>query len=511
MQQPVSYRDILRHHANGLSQRKISKACGCARSTVQEVVSLAKERDVGWEDVAALSEPAARELIRGRPDRLEWFAQPDFEAVHREMSSDRTMTLSLLWEEYLVETRRAGGRPYMYSRFCELYNAWCDTQGVDMSRIYVAGDYGEFDWAGQTMEVACPYTGEVTTAYLFVACLPFSQMTFVRAYPRLDEEAWIEACMEAFEFYGGCPRIVVTDNLATGVTKHTREEIVLNRTFREFAEHYNVAVIPHWKGEPTGKASVESSVGKIANKIRNMLRKRAFFSFEELNSEISERLADLNSRPFQKRKNSREVEFRDKEEAALLPLPAARYEVASWSPEVTVPRNFHVMCAADHVYYSLPCRYVGRRACVRTTRTSVEIFCEGERVATHVRDRSKQRGERVTDIAHRPQSHRDLIEHDSAWFRARAAEVGPACSAVIEGFLSEGIAEEQGWGWCEKLLRKLGKHPPATVEEVCASVIAVVPAPSYKTVNTVFKNHVGKAPAPKAAPDDDPWAIRRYS
>ena len=69
--------------------------------------------------------------------------------------------------------------------------------------------------------------------------------------------------------------------------------IVLNRTYREFAEHYNVAVIPHAVRKPMGKNSVESSVGKIANRIRNMLRERTFFDFDELNEAICRRYDDF--------------------------------------------------------------------------------------------------------------------------------------------------------------------------------------------------------------------------
>ena len=66
MERNVSYRDILRHHANRMSQSQIASACGCARSTVQDVLKKAGEKGVSWDDVAGLSEAAAYELVRGR-------------------------------------------------------------------------------------------------------------------------------------------------------------------------------------------------------------------------------------------------------------------------------------------------------------------------------------------------------------------------------------------------------------------------------------------------------------
>lgn len=100
MERNVSYRDILRHHANRMSQSQIASACGCARSTVQDVLKKAGEKGVSWDDVAGLSEAGAYELVRGRPrDQSAGFAEIDFPKVQREMERDRTMTLTLLWEE----------------------------------------------------------------------------------------------------------------------------------------------------------------------------------------------------------------------------------------------------------------------------------------------------------------------------------------------------------------------------------------------------------------------------
>jgi len=313
----ISYRDVLRHSANGRSPQEIAAACFCSRSAVQDILARADERGVGWDDVAALTDDEARRLVRGNPGAGKTaFAAIDMQRIDDELARDRTMTLSVLWEEYYASAVARDERPYLYSRFCELYAEHKSDLGVKGRKAHVPGDLGEFDYAGKTMGVADELTGELTTAYLFVACLPFSQMTYVRADPSMDIDHWVEQSMLAFEFFGGVPRILTIDNLKVGVTKHANDEIVINRTFREFAEHYNIAVIPHAVGRPTGKGSVESNVDKIANRIRNMLRERVFFSFEDLNAAIQELLAELNARPFQKREGSRESVFAEKEASA---------------------------------------------------------------------------------------------------------------------------------------------------------------------------------------------------
>ena len=506
----VSYRDILRHHANRMSQSQIASACGCARSTVQDVLKRADEKGVVWDDVAGLSEQAAYELVRGRPrDQSEGLAGIDFEKVRRETERDRTMTLSLLWEEYAMLAARNSEKPYSYTRFCELYAAWCDERGVAVTRKYIPGDLGEFDWAGKKMAVTDELTAEVSDAWLFVACLPYSQKTFVAAYPDMEVETWCQASADAFAFYGGAPRLLTTDNLRTGVVKHTPEEVVLNRTFREFAGFYNVAVIPHAPRSPRGKASVESSVGKIANRIRNMLRDRVFFDFDELNEAIMEKLADLNSRPFQKKAGSRDERFEGAERAALQPLPARPFEIARWCSPVKVPKSYHVLLTQDGVYHSVPHRLVSRYVEMRWTATKVEVFCEGERVATHVRDRSLPRGESVTDPGHRPKSHSDFLDHDSGWYRLQARETGPSTLAVVESFLESGTAEEQGWRWCEKLLAKRESVGAEALEGICSAALAVTDNPSYKAISTLLRNR-NRRPGRGEPGDGEDYAIRRF-
>lgn len=302
---------------------------------------------------------------------------------------------------------------------------------------------------------------------------------------------FIDEYTNAFAAYGGVPRLLTIDNLKAGVTKHSSDELVLNPTYREFSEHFNVAVIPHAPRYPRGKASVESSVGKIANKVRNMLRDQVFFSFEELNEAIAEKVAELNARPFQKRAGTRESVFEEAERAALQPLPTRPFEVARWSSsDVTVGKGYHVLCAQDGVYYSVPYRYVGQKVKVRTTASVVEVYLAStrERIASHPRNRSLPRGEHVTAPGHRPKSHAEFLDHDSAWYRDQAKATGPACERVVEGFLTAGIAEEEGWRWCEKLLSKRPSAGADAVEEACEASLRVSPRPSYKVVAAVLRN-----------------------
>ena len=168
-----------------------------------------------------------------------------------------------------------------------------------------------------------------------------------------------------------------------------------------------------------------------------------------------------------------------------------------------------MLLTQDGVYYSVPHRLVNRYVELRWTAAKVEVFCEGERVATHVRDRSLPRGESVTDPAHRPRSHADFLDHDSGWYRLQAREVGPSTQAVVESFLASGTAEEQGWRWCEKLLAKRESVGAGALEEICAAALSVTGSPSYKAISTLLRNR-NRKPGRDGDGGGEDFAIRRF-
>ena len=88
------------------------------------------------------------------------------------------------------------------------------------------------------------------------------------------------------------------DNLKTGVDKPSRPEPKINKTYHEMAEHYGTAVIPARVRRPKDKPNAEGAVGVISTWIIASLRHQQFFSLQELNGAIREKLAEFNEKPF---------------------------------------------------------------------------------------------------------------------------------------------------------------------------------------------------------------------
>ena len=164
---------------------------------------------------------------------------PDWSEVHRELRR-KSVTLSLLWQEY-KETHPEG---LQYSRFCEQYRAWAAKLDLVMRQEHRAGEKLVVDYAGQTVPVVDRETGEARQAQIFVAVLGASSYTFAEATWTQTLPDWTASHVRAFEFYGGCPELVVPDNLRSGVSRAHRYEPDLNPTYHDLARHYGVAVLP---------------------------------------------------------------------------------------------------------------------------------------------------------------------------------------------------------------------------------------------------------------------------
>ena len=154
------------------------------------------------------------------------------------------------------------------------------------------------------------------------------------------------------EFLGGSARLLVSDNLRTGIISHRKhEDPIANRSYQEFADHYGMALLPARVLAPKDKAAVEGSVGQVTTHIIAKLRNRKFFDLYEMNQAIQEELYRFNEAPFQKKDGSRSSIFHMEECPFLRPLPQCPYEYADWK-KATVQLNYHI--TVDHQNYSVP-------------------------------------------------------------------------------------------------------------------------------------------------------------
>lgn len=148
----------------------------------------------------------------------------------------------------------------MTTQFGDKYRKWAQVTKATMRIHHKPGDVMEVDWAGQTLPIYDSVTGEITSAFLFVAVLPCSGYAYAEATADMKLENWLDCHVHAYEYFGGVTRLLIPDNLKTGVTKNTRYETVLNRSYQELAEYYETAVVPARVEHPKDKSHAEGTV-----------------------------------------------------------------------------------------------------------------------------------------------------------------------------------------------------------------------------------------------------------
>ena len=246
-----------------------------------------------------------------------------------------------MWRSVRQEYKAIHPEGLQYSRFCELYREWAGKLDLVMRQEHRAGEKLFIDYAGQTMPVVDPETGEERQAQVFVAVLGASSYTFAEATWTQTLPDWTASHVRAFEFYGGCPELVIPNNLRSGVSGAHRYEPDLNPTYHDLARHYGVAVLPARVRRPRDKAKAEVAVQVVERWILAALRHRTFFSLAELNAAIAKLLDRLNRRPFRKLPGSRRSQFEQLDQPALHSLPSSPYVFAEWKT-VRVHIDYHV-------------------------------------------------------------------------------------------------------------------------------------------------------------------------
>ena len=153
---------------------------------------------------------------------------PDYASVHKELQRSG-VTLNLLWLEYCDQCRAAGEIPYQSTQFNKYYADYLAKVNATMHLNHKPGEVMQVDWAGDTAAVIDTDTGEIIPAYVFVATLPYSGYSYVEAFFSMNQETWSTAHVNAYKYFGGVTRIIQCDNLKTGVQKHGKDEVVLNK------------------------------------------------------------------------------------------------------------------------------------------------------------------------------------------------------------------------------------------------------------------------------------------
>ena len=218
----------------GISKREIARSCQVSRSTVADYLRKATAAGINWTEASTLTEAELDKRLfpaRPLPSSIPR-PSPDYEYIYQQLRTYRkiNLTLTQLWLEYKV--KHPDG--YQYSQFCELYRHWRGKLDYCMRQEHRAGEKVFIDFS-DGLSIVDLVTGELILTQLVLAVWGASNYTYAEATLSQALPDWIGAHRRALEYFRCIPRVLVPDNLKSGVNKACKYEPELNPTYTEIA------------------------------------------------------------------------------------------------------------------------------------------------------------------------------------------------------------------------------------------------------------------------------------
>lgn len=467
--------------ASNFSNRTIGRMTGFAHNTISKYRNKLRDSKQAPDAILSLNDRQLSKMFVGYRGCTSEKRMPDWNFIHSKMQA-RHQTLLQLWEEYCVINPVDA---YSYSQFTYYYREHIARIDVSMRQIYYAGEIVFVDYAGRTVPWFDESSGQERRAKIFLGVLGCSSCSFARASASQKLEDWIEAHIKMFEYFGGCPQVVVSDNLKSAVTRPGYIPII-NRSYLECIRHYNTAIDPARIKKPKDKAKVEAGVLFIYRWIIAQLCRQKFFSIDEINAAISPLLEKFNNRPFKRLPGSRRSRFEELDKPKLKPLPAEPFEYAEWINAQKVPSDYHVY-VKQHAY-SVPFQLVGERVEARITHRAVEFFHLNKRVAIH--QRNEEPGAFTTNPDHRPPQHRAYASQTAESFFAWAQRIGPSTQKLIAAqFEDKPEYSTLGRKACMQLEKLCRSHGEQRFEAACMRAVEIGSL-TLKSVRSILQHHL---------------------
>lgn len=484
---PMDLKQIISLHLDGYSNRQIGPTLGVSRNTVNDYMKFFKSCGYSLEELLDFENarlealfPSHTTVDTERHNELMLY----FEGVNKARNHPG-FTFLHHYEEYVQSVPN----PYSYTQFMEHYRRKYPEHKGSMKLEHIAGNEMFVDYSGKRLEIVDRDTGVITPVEVFVAILPNSQYTYVEACRSQKGEDFIDCCIHALNFYGGVPKAVVSDNLKAAVTKASKYEPIINRSFKDFARHYNCVINPTRSYAPQDKALVENAVHLVYQRIFYPMREMAFFSLKDLNKEIQRLLINYNRLLFQRKRASRIELFQSVERQYLKPLPTIPFELKEYR-RAKIQKMGYVYFSPDQTYYSAPYRFIDKHAQIHYSKSTVEIYYNHERIAIH--KRNPARGTYVTNKDHLSSTHRSYSDWNPEFFKKRASEHGTHVQSCISRIITDCDYPEVGYKRAMGVIQLHKAYGSERLNNACKRAL-YVDAVSYRRIKNILENKLDES------------------
>ena len=472
----------MRH--NNCSFSVIQNRYHIGSSTVQLILKRFEQSGFSIEQLKKLT-PEELEKIFYPPDNLRKknMPYPDFQLYYDKIHlKDSKVNLSYCWIDY----RQKHPDGYGQSQFYDLYRAFEEKNyGKRNTRMAVERKPGEklyIDWVGdQPYLLTDMDTGELSRVHIFVTTIGISSLIYAEAFLNEKMSSFITGTVNAITYYGAIPKYLVPDNLKAAVKKHSKDELILQSSYSDLEDFYDVVVLPPPPRKPKGKPTVENHVRYLEVHLIEKLKEKTFTSIESINAEIQKIVAAINSRQLQGKNYSRLDAFMKYDKPCMRPLAGGKYTVCDYKSVLRIPDNYHI--EYDGHYYSVLYSYCGKPAIIKATPSEIRICDQYNRlICSHVRS-YKDFPRYITKDEHMRPEHlyyKEVNERNGDYYRRWASVFGPNMYEFIDRMLKRNKHEEQSYNACMGILQTVKELPHGFVEETAFECIQMNSC-SYKT------------------------------
>ena len=482
-------RQILRLYSQGYSNMAIYGLTRVSRNTLKKYIKDYKSLNLTIEEIEVLTDFELSELFSKFKPIMEKLS-PKAEVLYKlfpeidKQLKRKGITKQMMWQQYIANY--PDGLKETQFRFH--YLLWKQQVNPVMHMEHKAGDKVYIDYAGEKLHIVNKETGELVPVEVFVGILGSSQLTYVEASYTQQSEDLIYSCQRLFIYFDGVTNAIVPDNLKSAVNKSSKYEPEINSNSADFADHYNVSVLPARAYKPRDKSLVEGAVKIIYTRIYAKLRNRIFHTLEELNAAIWEALEEHNNTLLKGRNYSRRMQFEEIERQTLHPLPTIAYELKKQF-YATVMKNGHICLGADKHYYSVPYQNIGKKVKVLYTNKHVEVFYNHLCIARHERMKSPYNYSTVKE--HLSSTHQFVSDWSSDKFLNWAESIDDNVKHYINEILNKKQHLEQAYKSCVGVLAMGKTYGNTRLINACKRGIEYNMY-SYKSIEMILKRGLDK-------------------
>lgn len=476
MQNSTTILGIIDMRQHGISYGDCCGRFRVGHSTINLIMSRFKEMNKTLDELRQMPSSEVEQLFYPPENvlRKDKALMPNYAMVYdRIMREGSRANIFYMWLKYKKECPSG----YQYTQFCHHFRKYVkDNFGSDKLSMVVERIPGEkvyLDWSGDKPEILVnSYTGEVNKIHLFVATVGVSSMIYAEAF--IDEKApnFIAGTVHALEYYDAIPKHLVPDNLKAAVTKHSKDELVLNSAFQDLESFYDVIILPPPPRKPKGKATVEKHVQYLETHLLEDLKERTYYHIEDINRDIKEKIAEINDRKLQKQSYSRREAFLRYDKPQMRPLAGGSFALCEYAYFDHVPNNYHLLF--DNHYYSVLYTYYGQPAILKATIGEIRICDQNNKLICTHRRSYKDFPKYITKPEHMAPNHKfynEVNSKDGAYYRRWASAYGPYMSKLIDAVLAAPAHEEQAYNSCNGILHMCTKESKLLVEETAKTCV----------------------------------------